>query len=72
MLGTEITQATGGLGPTALALPWSPSVPELLQWRGDADILPLLQPPLTVDQVVHTVNHQLHQFHLHQEHRCGD
>lgn len=70
MLGTEIAQAKGDLGPRAL--PWSRSVPELRQRRGDADVLPLLQPPLTVNQVVHTIDHQLHQFHLHHEHRCGD
>lgn len=31
---------------------------------GDPDVLAFLQPPLTFDQVVHTVDHQLHQFHL--------
>lgn len=60
----------GDPGPTALAPPRPRSVPELLQRRGDADVLPLLQPPLTVDQVVHAIYHQLHQFHLHQKHRC--
>lgn len=60
----------GDPGPTALAPPRPRSVPELLQRRGDADVLPLLQPPLTVDQVIHAIYHQLHQFHLHQKHRC--
>lgn len=68
MLGTEIAQATGGPGSQSAGAAVSHSVPELLQRRGDADILPLLQPPLTVDQVVHTIYYQLHQFHLHQEH----
>lgn len=53
-------------------LSWSSSVPELWQWGGDADVLTLLQPPLTVNQVVHTIYHQLHQLHLHQEHTRPD
>lgn len=37
---------------------------ELSDGGGDPDVLAFLQPLLTLDQVVDTIHHQLHQLHL--------
>lgn len=62
---------TSGRGPPD---PSPDLFPELGNGSWDFDVLSLLQPLLTLDQVVDPVDQQLDQLHLHvhaRRHKCG-
>lgn len=67
-MGTEWGAGGAGMWPEVCGGGQRSGLFELLDGGGHLDVLSLLQPLLTLDQVVDTVHHRLHQLHLETEH----
>lgn len=67
-MGTEWGAGGTGMCPEVCGRGQRSGLFELLDGGGHLDVLSLLQPLLTLDQVVDAVHHRLHQLHLETEH----
>lgn len=67
-MGTEWGAGGAGMCPEVCGRGQRSGLFELLDGGGHLDVLSLLQPLLTLDQVVDAVHHRLHQLHLEGEH----